>query len=123
MASRVEVFILGVIGFGCIGLICGEGAANDDWFVLGTYGSGISADVEIQYPGGLNGIGEAWAELDIDFWCGTKWCAAATGSNNRTTFTGSCSAGSCLSADPVTVRVYSNEVGPQSGTPYTILRH
>ena len=58
--------------------LCGPGGASEgqyDWFELGTWATGFSATLTLTQYTGNNARGEAYADLDADFFCGTAWCA------------------------------------------------
>jgi hypothetical protein len=110
------------------GVLCGtlgSTPADGDWFFLGTWSTSFSTIIELSQPWGANGVGQTWADVDVDFFCGSGWLTAmhAGAANDSITISGNYG-GLCSNGARVTMRAYvlSSITQPSSGTPYTLTR-
>ena len=99
---------------------------NVDWIDLGTQPTSASITVELSHPTGTNSNGDQYADLDAEFFCGSKFCDGIRGTSGTTskTLTDTCG---CSNNVPWTLRIYPrcnlNPNGnPPSGTPYDVTR-
>lgn len=105
-------------------VLCGDSGDYDaDWFNLGNHDPGDSVTIELTQETGTNAVGQAYPNLDIEFFCGANWCGWLGGDAATTskTFTGNCG---CSNGARWTIRVYpQSTTNPAVGTPYVIRRY